>query len=311
MLAILCTILPLLILVVIGYCAGKMYKLSTVQYGYMVAFVLSPLVSLGGILRLDFKVEYVFLPLIVAFICFIITLISFNLAKIYLSGTIPNLAGMASAGGNTGFFGLPVFLLFAPSKMLGVYLLANLGTQITEVTVGYYIGARGNCTIKESFIKLLKIPSLWAVVIAVILNSVGFEMPQTSITYKYWQKILDTWLVMGMMMIGIALSSCNSLKPDIKFCTHMMGIRFVVWPLICALFVAIDYYVVHLFNADIYFILAVFSLVPLPGNAVALSATLGLHPDKIAFAVVLSTIIATFLVPFLIQDIHYFLFSVL
>jgi predicted permease len=311
MLTIFYTILPLLILVVIGYCAGKLYKLSTVQYGYMVAFVLSPLVSLGGILRLDFKIEYVFLPIIVAFICFIITLISFNLAKIYLSGTVPNLAAMSSAGGNTGFFGLPVFLLFAPSKMLGVYLLANLGTQITEVTVGYYIGARGNCTIKESFIKLLKIPSLWAVVIAVILNSAGFEMPQTSITYKYWQKILDTWLVMGMMMIGIALATCHSLKPDIKFCTHMMGVRFIVWPLICALFIAFDYYIIHLFNADIYFIFAVFSLVPLPGNAVALSATLGLHPDKIAFAVVLSTIIAIILVPFLIQDIHYFLFSVL
>lgn len=302
MLNIFYTILPLLILIVIGYSAGKVYKLSTVQYGYLVAFVLSPLVSLGGILQLDFQIEYLFLPFIVAFICFIITMVSFNTAKIYLSGTIPNLAGMSSAGGNTGFFGLPVFLLFAPTKMLGVYLLANLGTQITEVTVGYYIGSRGNCTIRESVIKLLKIPSMWAVVIAVTLNISGFEM--SDITFDYWKKILNTWLVMGMMMIGIALASCSSLKPDIKFCAHMMGVRFIIWPLVCASFIAMDFYVTHLFDGNIYFILAVISLVPLPGNSVALAATLGLHPDKIAFAVVLSTIIATILVPCVIAYIY-------
>lgn len=301
------TILPLLILVIIGYCAGKTYKLSTVQYGYMVAFVLSPLVSLGGILQLDFKIEYLFLPIVVAFICAIITIISYKTAKLYLSGTIPNLAGMASPGGNTGFFGLPVFLLFAPIKMLGVYLLANLGTQIIEVTLGYYVGARGHCTIKDSFVKLLKIPSLWAVLLGVMLNILGLEM--AGIIFDYWQKLLNTWLVMGMMMIGIALSACQNLKPDIKFCLHMLAVRFLIWPIICGLFIYADYYWLHLFSKEIYFILAVISLVPLSGSSVAFSATLGLHPDKIAFAVVLTTLVATIIVSLFIQDVYYFLLN--
>jgi malate permease and related proteins len=301
------TILPLLVLIVIGYSAGKTYKLSTSQYGYMVAFVLAPLVSLGAVLQLQFKIEYVFLPFIVAFICCTTTIISFKLAKIYLSGAIPNLAGMASSGGNTGFFGLPVFLLFAPMKMLGVYLLANLGTQIIEVTFGYYLGSRGHLTVRDSLIKLIKIPSLWAVVIAVTLNSLGVTM--SPIVYEYWKKILDAWLVIGMMMIGIALASCSSLKPDIKFCLHMMFVRFIVWPFVCAAVIALDYCYIHALNPNIYFILAVISIVPLPGNAVALSATLGLHPDKIAFAVVLSTIIAAGLVPLVIEHIHIFLLS--
>ncbi len=295
-------IVPLLVLIILGYGAGKIYKLSTSQYGYMVAFILAPLVSFGAILKLDFRPEYLYLPFVVAIICCLMTFISFYLAKIYLVGSIPNLAGMSSTGGNTGFFGIPVFLLFAPIDMLGVYLLANLGMQIIESSVGYYIAARGNYTVQDSLIKLVKMPPLWAIIIAVSLNMLGITMPD--IAFEYWKKILDTWQVLGMMMIGIALAACSHLKPDVKFCVHMMGIRFIMWPLVTALFILLDYHVTHLLNKDIYFILAVFSLVPLPGNSVALSATLGLHSDKMAFAVVLSTVLATLLVPLVIGHIY-------
>ncbi|MFT6072217.1 MAG: putative permease [Alphaproteobacteria bacterium] len=307
MLTIFFTILPLLVLIVIGYGAGKIYKLSTAQYGYMVAFVLSPLVSFGAILQLEFKPEYLLLPFIVAFLCIAMTMIGFKTAKPYLPGTIPNLAGMASSAGNTGFFGIPIFLLFMPIDMLGIYLLANLGTQIIEVSFGYYIAARGNCTIKQSMMKLLKMPPLWAVLIAILCNIGGFEMPD--IMYDYWKKILDGWLVIGMMMIGIALASCATLRPDVKFCIHMMVMRFVLWPLLTIGVITFDYHITQLLNVNIYFVLAVFAIVPLPGNSVALSATLGLHPDKMAFAVVLSTVLAALLVPLVINDAYQFIMN--
>jgi malate permease and related proteins len=309
MLNIVYAIMPLLFLVVIGYIAGKMYKLSTVQYGYIVAFILAPMVSLGGIVQLEFKLEYIFLPFFVAALSAVMAMIAFYLGKIFFAGTIPNLAGMSSAGGNTGFFGLTVFLLFAPEKMLGLYLLANLGMQITEVTFGYYIGARGNCSVKDSIIKFLKMPSLWAIILGIILNICHVDMNPSGIIYIYWQKILGAWIVIGMMMIGIALAACQSLKPDIKFCTFISVVRFILWPAVTALFIAMDYYYLHLFDSMIYFILMIFSTVPLPGSAVALSATLGLHTDKIAFAVVLSTLLATLIVPFFIPDIYVFLMS--
>jgi predicted permease len=267
------------------------------------------MVSLGGIIQLDFKLEYIFLPFFVAVISLVMAMIAFYGAKIFFTGTLPNLAGMSSAGGNTGFFGLTVFLLFAPEKMLGLYLLANLGMQITEVTFGYYIGARGNCSVKESIVKFLKMPSLWAILLGIILNICQIDMIPQSIIYIYWQKILGAWIVIGMMMIGIALAACQSLKPDVKFCTYMTFIRFIIWPTITALFICLDYYYFHLFNSMIYFILMIFSTVPLPGSAVALSATLGLHTDKIAFAVVLSTLLATVIVPFFISDIYIFLMA--
>lgn len=296
------TIFPLLILILIGFVAGKIYKLSTVQYGYMVAFILAPLVSFGAILQLDFKLEYIFLPFVVAVLCSIISISSFKISRLFLSGTLPNLVGMAASAGNTGFFGIPIFLLFFPASMLGVYLLANLGMQIAEVSVGYYIASRGNATIQESLRKLLKMPPLWAAFIAIILNIFNFNMPD--IMHVYWEKMLGAWLIFGMMMIGIALASCQNLRPDIKFCTVMMSVRFIMWPLLTIAIVLADIYVFRLLNSNIYFILAVFALVPLPGNSVALSATLGLHPDKMAFAVVLSTLIAAIMTPLLIGKIY-------
>jgi len=294
MLDIFISIIPLLILILIGYGAGKMYHLSTVQYGYMVAFILSPLVSFGAITQLQFKPEYLILPFLVAIMCSLMAIIGYKMAKLYLPNAIPNLAGMASSAGNTGFFGIPI------------YLLANLGTQITEVSLGYYIAARGNCTMQQSLMKLLKMPPLWAAIIAIILNISGFNMPD--MMHIYWQKILDAWLVIGMMMIGIALSSCASLKPDILFCFHMMCIRFLVWPALTIGVILLDWYFLQLLNQNIYFILAIFAIVPLPGNAVALSATLGLHPDKMAFAVVLSTLIAALITPLVIEYIYYLIF---
>ncbi len=299
------TILPLLVLIIIGYCAGRYYKLLTSQFGIMVAFVLAPIVSFGAVLKLDFQVEYLFLPLFVAIICAITTTLGFRLGKIYLSGSIPNLAGMASASGNTGFFGLPIFLLYEPVSMVGIYILASVGMQIIELTYGYYIAARGNFSVKDSLMRLCTMPPLWAVIIGIILNVLGITMP--AVFFDYWQKILNSWMILGMIMIGIALASCATLKPDIRFCTHMMLMRFVIWPLVSLFIVAVDYYFLGLFSTKLYFIFAVFAFIPLPGSSVAFSSTLGLHPDKMAFAVVLSTILASLLLPLFFDDLYLFI----
>jgi predicted permease len=145
-------------------------------------------------------------------------------------------------------------------------------------------------------------PQLWSVFLALLMNIAGFELSDMMITY--WKKTLDGWIIVGMIMIGVGLASCSELKTDFLFSSHMMMVRFVLWPLVTAVFIACDMYYLHLLSREAYFILAVISLVPLPGSAVALSATLGLHPDKMAFAVVFSTLLAALIVPFLISDVY-------
>ena len=122
--------------------------------------------------------------------------------------------------------------------MTGIYLLSNLGILV-ETMVGYYLGARGQNTVAESLKKVAKLPPLWATILA--LRCKYFGLTLGDIAFDYWEKILHTWIISGMIMIGIALASCETLRPDVRFCSFVIFIRNCIWPLLVMLIIWLDY----------------------------------------------------------------------
>lgn len=300
-------IVPLFLLILLGFGAGKAYKIDTARFGSLVAFTISPIVTFGAILNIEFKTELLILPLTVMAVSCVAAAIGLYFAKKILPAPLPNLAAMSSTNANTGFFGLPVFLIFMPINMTGIYILANLGIQLVETVFGYYIGARGENSIMDSLKKVAKLPPLWAALLALICNMLGVTMHE--IAFEYWEKILHTWIITGMMMIGIALSTCPSLRPDVTFCSFVIFMRNIIWPILMAFVIWCDITFFQIFDASIYFIFTIFALSPMAGNTVAFAATLKLHPDKIAFAVVLSTILTVLTMPLYIHKLFDFIMA--
>ena len=220
---------PLYIIIALGYIGGRYMQLNLESIARILIFMLQPIVAFGAVSRIDFQPEYLALPFVIAGASAVIAVSSHVLSRKIFSAKRSCLIGMASASGNTGYFGLPVIMaLFGPDA-IGIYLMINLGIQISESTLAYYLGARGEHTVTESLKRVFRLPSIYAMALGLLVNFTGLNLPD--IFYTYWDHATGAWIIFGMMLIGIALGKTAPLQFNWRLNAWLGGVKFIVWPL--------------------------------------------------------------------------------
>lgn len=289
------TLIPLYIIIALGYIGGRYLDVHLHSMAIVSIYFISPVVNFGAIWRLDFAPSYLLLPVMVYSIAAGMAFLSYYLARLKWKDDTANLCGMALGGGNTGYFGLPIILaLFGPDAA-GIYLLATFAMTLSESTVCYYIGARGAASVKDSLKKVIGLPAFHAIWAAVILNFLNIDPPETFLTY--WQYFTGSWVVIGMMLIGVALAGVKTFRVNWPLIGFTFFMKFVIWPLAMGGIIALDVYALRLFTHEIHLMLLIAGIVPLMANTVAFAARLGVKPGEAATAVLLSTLFALFYIP--------------
>lgn len=288
-------IIPLYILVALGFIAGRWLDVNLHSMAIIVIYIIAPVVNFGAMTKLNFDPEYVALPAVLLVISAVIGFCVYALATRSLRDSRANLIGMSSVTGNTGYFGLPIVLALFGDQWVGLYLFMNMGLLLSENLLGYYFGARGHADMKGAIIKVLKLPVIHAIWLGLVFNALDISMP--AVFDRYWNYATGAWVIIGMMLIGIALSKLPKLELDGRLIRWMFVPKFLIWPLAGAAIIAADYFYFHTFEPDIYGLIAIFVSVPLAGNIVAFAANLNLHPERAAGAVLISTLLGIVSVP--------------
>ncbi len=288
-------IIPLYILISLGFISGRWMDVNLPSMATVAIYILAPIVNFGAIAQMKFTPEYIALPIIFFIGSALIGTVSYLTAHKIWKNNTANLIGMGSVTGNTMYFGLPVILALLGPEWAGIYALLNLGTFLNEVGLGYFFGARGNATLKGALLKVLKLPVIHAIWLGLLYNLSGFDLPESFM--RYWEYSIGAWVIIGMMIIGVALSKQSKLEIDFKLLIGMSTPKFILWPLFGFGVIMIDRLYFNAFSFEIYQMLAVFCAVPLAGNLVAYATTLDLHPEKTAATVLISTILALITVP--------------
>lgn len=288
-------IIPLYILIALGFIAGRWMEVNLPSMATIAIYILAPIVNFGAMAQMKFTPEYIALPVIFFLGSAVIGTISYVVAQKIWKNNTANLIGMGSVTGNTMYFGLPVILALLGPEWVGVYALLNLGTFLNEVGLGYFFGARGHATLKGAALKVLKLPVVHAIWLGLLYNLSGLALPEAFI--RYWDYSIGAWVIIGMMIIGVALAKQSRLEVDWKLIASMFTPKFILWPLFGFGVILTDMFYFQAFNREVYTMLAVMTAVPLAGNLVAYAATLNLHPEKAAATVLLSTIFAFLTVP--------------
>lgn len=293
-------IAPLYFIIALGYIAGKKLALHLETVAGLAIYVMTPVVIFGAIAKMQFEERYLLLPVIVYLIGTISALLAYKLSKKRFDDITPNLLGMGCATGNTGYFGLPVVLSIFGQGMSGVYLLMNVGIILIENTLSFFIGARGHAPPKEALMKVLRLPAIHAIWLGLLVNLAHLADTRPMIVFNvYWQYFYGGWIVIGMMIIGIALSKVKGFRVNPELLGWFFGFKFLVWPALAYGLVTLDSHTLGLFDPTIHVLLMLMSAVPLAGNIVAYAAHLNLRPSEAATAVLASTIFALFYVPFI------------
>lgn len=289
------TAIPLLFLIALGFFAGRKMHMDTMTLANLVIYILAPVINFGAMTKLEFDTTYLLLPVILYVIAASISIISYKIARATMQDNRANIVGIAAGSGNTGFFGLPIVLVLFGTDVLGIYLLMNLAIGLCEATVGYYLAMHGQSSARESIRKVLKLPHLYAVAAGLAVNYAGITMPEAF--YTYWDKFVGSWILIGMMMMGVTLAKIQTFTVNWPLTKMLLSARFVFWPIMTFLFVLLDRHVLNLFNNEVHAMLLIIASVPLAVSTVSFSIKLDLKAGDAAIAVLISTLIAIFYLP--------------
>jgi len=287
--------LPLLALIALGYGAGRWLEVEPRPLATVAIYILSPLVSFGGVAQLQFRSAYLLLPPLLFAVAAGISLLAYWLAgRVYADNT-RNLVAMAASTGNTGYFGTPLVLAVLGPAAAGVYFLMNFAVALSETTVGYYVGARGRHDVRESVRKVLSLPANYAVVAGLAWNRLEWPLPSAFLAW--WERFTGAWIVIGMMLIGTALSRVGGWRANARLTAMLFSVRFLLWPACTWGLVLLDRGALGLFDPTVHTLLLIVGVVPLAGNTVTFATQLRLRPGEAAAVVLESTVFAIGYVP--------------
>jgi predicted permease len=288
-------LLPLYVLIGAGFIVGRYVGLDSRTMANLVLYLCIPVVAFGFVADLELKPAYALLPVITFLIQFVIGYVMFRVGKSVYGDARANLLAMCTAMGNSGYFGLPLVLLLFEDRWVGVYMFMLLGFLLYEATVGYYIAARGKFTARESLLKVLKFPSVYAISAGLLINFMDIPLPDLFKTY--WTYCKGAYVILGMLIIGVALSKLQRLVLAPRFLSMVMLGKFIIWPLMAYGFILADRAYLHMFEEPVLMLIMVVSLVPPAANIAAFSAQFDIVPEKAATTIMLTTVFALFYIP--------------
>ncbi len=293
-------LLPLYVLIFIGWVAGRYFEVDRQTLANFAIYICVPVVIFGFVLDLDLEVQWVWLPVIVFFLHSSIAFGALALGKCVFKDARANLAAMCSAHSNTGYFGLPLAILIFHNnpQWVGVYMFMLLGGVIFESTVSYYIASRGQFTVEQSLKRLLKFPTLYAMTAGLLCNHFQVEMPE--MFYTYWAYFKGAYVLVGMMVIGAALSKLTKLVIAPRFLAFTFIGKFIVWPLLAWILILVDQNYLHLYSREVHQLLFIMAIVPQGANIAGFATQMNLKPEKAASTILLGTVFALFYIPMML-----------
>ncbi len=288
--------LPLYGLIVLGYLFGKRHENAREIFADLLIYFVSPVVIAHGILHSDLgKGAIVLAPLMFLVSC-VISTTAYFLGKLLWKDSTRNIFAFTAGTANTGYFGLPVAIVLFGDEAVAPAAIAGLGIILYENSLGYYYAARGHFGASQCLKLLLRLPSLYAVVIAAGAKILLQLEPDPRID-EVTSKFLGAYSVLGMMLIGVGLSRMRSLKFDWRFLASTQVVKFVVWPLAVGALVSFDSWNIGLLSRIEKSVLLLMSLCPLAALTVAFAAKFQAQPEKAATAVLVSTLLSMGVIP--------------
>lgn len=294
---ILIKIFPLYLNVLLGYFSSKYLDVKRESIASLLIYILGPIVVFSATLSVEINYSLAFLPIFLYIFSSIIAFTSLFLWKNSWDNPSGNILAFSAGTGNTGYFGIPLAIIFFPPALADIYIFTVLSSLLYESTTGFYVTAKGNFTVKESLLKISRLPILYAFVLGLSLNLIGFKIPLEISSYTAQFK--GAYGILGMMMLGMGLLGLKNSDDnwDKKFISITFIIKFVFWPLSILSFIYFDKTYFHILYDDLYKVMFLFSIVPLAGNSVTLAVLLNAKPEKTSLTVFLSTLLSVIFIP--------------
>ncbi|HLO32776.1 MAG TPA: AEC family transporter [Anaerolineales bacterium] len=231
-------ILPIILLGGAGFILGKLLQIDPRSLGRVVFYVFSPVLIFNLLVQNQLKITEA--AIVIAFaLCFILTigivtfLIGFFL-KLERTALVAILITTMFA--NTGNYGLPLVSFAFGEQALSYAGIYFATTTLLFYTLGVFLASLGHMTFKEALVGLLKIPTLYAVLLAVLINTWNIGIP-TPVS-RAVELAADGTIPLMLILLGVQLTRVE-LSGNQRAMQLSVSLRLVIAPLAALLFAAI------------------------------------------------------------------------
>jgi len=172
-------LLPILIISSAGFLLGKFLKVEPRPIGRVTFYILSPILVFNLLMESQLTLDRIGLMMgyaaavnfLVAGLAYLVGRI-FRLDRIGLAAVV-----LTTLFSNAGNYGLPLISFAFGQEALAyasVYFVTN---AILINTVGVLIASLGHLNLKESLLGLLKVPATYAILVAMLMMRMGWQLP--------------------------------------------------------------------------------------------------------------------------------------
>jgi malate permease and related proteins len=224
-------ILPILLLGGAGFALGKLLHIDSRSLGRVVFYIFSPVLIFDLLIQnqLDWKeaLGVMLLTICTVLIMGLITYLLGILFKLERSTLIAVLVTTMFA--NTGNYGLPLVSFAFGEKALSYAGIFFVTTTFLFYTVGVLIASLGHMNFKEAMLGLFKIPTMYAVLLAVVINAFHLQIPAS--VSRATELAAGGTIPLMLILLGVELTRVQ-FSGSLKAMQLSVGLRLIVAPLV-------------------------------------------------------------------------------
>lgn len=224
-------ILPIFLAAGAGYLLARWRPIDPKTISNVTFYIFSPCLVFTLLTTSKLSSQDIFLTIAAAIICIsLVGVITWAIARaLRFERSLISAVLITSMFMNAGNFGLPVTLFAFGDSALAFSSLFFVSNVLITNTVGVVIASMGSETFRKSMMNLVKIPALYAIILAIILLKTGWSLP---VPVERATKLLgDASIPALMVLLGLQFRSIN-LNGKLLPIFVASGMRLVVSPAI-------------------------------------------------------------------------------
>ena len=287
------SVISIYIFILLGFLAKNKLKDELQEKSLVIIsiYFLQPMLTFWGLSTKSIDAALIKTPFIYMSISVLCIIISFFLAKIFFTQPKDrSIVTISSAIGNTGNIGIPIGIALFGQESIIYTSLINVANVFIVYTIGVYFYSRGQFSIKESLLNIVKLPLIWFALLALFLNFYQVEIHSS--IFKSLEMGAYAAMVLQLMIFGMFLYSVKLKSLNYKLLFHVSFIKFIIIPIVSIVILKslnLDEFIVSIIMLEL--------LVPLAVTNVNLASLYNCKPIDVTALVFLTSL---FFVPYIL-----------
>ncbi|MDT0678105.1 AEC family transporter [Autumnicola musiva] len=286
-------LLPYLLCIPLGYFLKRKNVIAKRYIHKPLIFILIPLLLIDKVLETEFS-SLIILSIMGFIVALIINIPASWVSKKY-NGLDDPLLKSGYSFFNVLFFGIPTVMAVFDQDAVTTLICIYLGTGLYGYTFGYTMVAKSKFGTRKSIQEALKVPFIYAFVLAIVLKILNYEIPEAA------SPVLDVLGVVvsvaGMTILGMNITGVKFKGLDVSYFSKVLGARSLSAIVITAAVLAIEYFFVDGLSSQEREVFTLLPLFPTAATLTVFASMLGSEEKDSAIFVCLSMLLSLILVP--------------